>query len=201
MIRTIRCLTGVLVTSFLCGCVSLPAIVSSDAFTGKVVDRETGQPAPDILVVGEFSSQVAAWDNSGDDEQPKVICEDYAISNANGQFSFPSFSGISGASVYSFNQNHGIVGPYFLLSGIGYCGSGTSERAQPAKFFVKKCPNSGSSFYYYLKGEKALHFRKEDYPVLLRFLENWYAYNNQHLRPNASDTELYQKYKALFTSE
>jgi len=39
---------------FFSGCVAAPKFVSSDPFTGTVIDARTGQTVEGVLVVGEF---------------------------------------------------------------------------------------------------------------------------------------------------
>jgi len=183
---------------FLAGCASLPAIKSSDSFQGLVVNVETAKPIGGILIVGTISTELSAWDNSGRGGGPHPLAEDYAISNADGRFSFPSFSGIAGPAVYSFGLTRTISEPYFELLGPGFRGSSPRPAEQLA---VMPCnPRNFVDFQTYLEGEKRLSFRADDYPALLQLLEAWHQIADQAFVKDAKRDQLYERYKEQFES-
>src|SRR5476651_447153 len=114
------CAMAFVLSALLIGCVSLPEPVSSDSFSGTVVDGLPGNPIEEVIVYGEFSSQVVAWDNSGRGGARHILCKDYAISDARGHFTFPSLFGVAGVSAYEFGETRSVGGPYFSLLGIDY---------------------------------------------------------------------------------
>jgi hypothetical protein len=190
-----RCMTALFGLS---GCASLPEIQSSDGFQGTVYDAIADKPAPFILIVGKITTELSAWDNSGRGGGPHILVQDYAISDAQGHFTFPSLTAVAGPAVYSFGLVRTISHPYYEMLGIGYKGSESNDKKD--EFIVMPCdPNpSMLEFETYLKGDTKLDFRSEDYPVLLQLLEKWHEVRNEHLQKSEEDEKLYQDYLARF---
>ncbi len=181
----------------------MPAIVSSDSFSGTVLDFHTNRPVPNIFIYASMSVDIESWDNSGRGGPGHILCQDYAISDARGNFTFPSLTGVTGPSVYSFGEyRHIIDKPYFSLWGNGYSGSAGPEAMDEHRFYVMQDRNeTGTNLFIYLEGEKKLFFRRKDYPQLLVFLNQWWSDLTSRGIPDEKERKLYQKYKEQFSAD
>ena len=131
-----------------------------------------------------FTERITAWDNSGDSRE-RNICREYAISDTNGHFAFPSFSGLKGFSYYRFGTTPSVSGPSFDLIGFSYkMVRPTKERDRDDHIFYVEpwdFDKSLNHFRQYLDGEKALKFREVDHPFLekIKAMER----NRKHSHP------------------
>jgi hypothetical protein len=196
-------LVGLLGTTLLLsGCVSMPAIVSSDSFSGTVYEGDTNQPVPGIFIYAYMSTGIGSWDNSGRGGGSHILCQDYAISDSQGNFTFPSLLGATGFAFYSFGEYRDLNDkPCFSLWGKGYSGSGDFHAMTSHHLDVFRSKNTGANLFIYLDGEKKLSFRRGDYPQLLVFLNQWWQEVSTRGIPDAREKRLYEEYREVFSGK